>query len=147
VKLVMGSKALERKQVARVELETVTWRERLRRISGFLAWRLRPKFLKDAGQPVRLRWWICYQIMKRLDVQIRDQLAMGRQLMLANHDAGRTSPAWMAGKRMAMRARVLEARMVWLAYEGGAQFYDGSSRIELLHFAGMDIVRNPRAAR
>lgn len=114
---------------------------------GFIAWRLRPEFLKKGGRPIRLRWWICWHLMRRLDPLIRSNLGEGRALMFNHHAAGRSSSEWMRGKRMAMRARLLEARMLWLAYEGGAQFPEGDSDIELLHFAGMDIVRDPRKAR
>lgn len=122
-------------------------RELLGRIGCWAAWRLRPNFLKEFGRPVRLRWWVCFQLMKRLDTRIRADLAAGRHAMFDNFEAGRSSPAFMRGKRAAEHARLLEARMLWLAYEGGAQYFDGSSRIELLAFAGMDIKRDERKAR
>lgn len=140
-------KIIKYQGVVQMVRETVTKRERARRLWGWALWHLRPQFLKDAGQPVRLRWWVCFQLMKRLDKRIRTDLALGRQAMFDNFDAGRSSPAFMRGKRAAERARLLEARMLWLAYEGGAQYFDGDSRISLLEFAGMDILRNPRKAR
>lgn len=107
----------------------------------------RPKFLKDRGKPVRLRWWVCFQLIKRLDVRITRDMRLGRELMFNHHEAGPNHPKWAFGKQLTLNARVLEARMLWLAYEGGAQYFDGGSRIELIHVTGMDILHNPRRAR
>jgi hypothetical protein len=116
------------------------------RIWGFLAWRLRPKFLKHYGKAVRLRWWICYWLIQRLDPKTTKLLNEGRALMFANHTAGRSSREWMRGKAMANKARLNEARIAWLAMEGGTQYTDGSSDIELTAF-GPQLVSNIRKAR
>lgn len=124
------------------------WTSVPRRLRAKLAWKLRPNFLKSrGGEPIRLRWWVCYQLMQRLDKRIRHDLNLGRKLMYDHHEAGMNHPEYARGRRLAVHARLLEARMLWLAYEGGSQFLDGSSNIELIHFAGMDTVRNPSKAR
>lgn len=120
-------------------------RARLRRIRAWAAWRLRPDFLKNRGKAVRLRWWICWRLILRLDPQTTKMLNEGRALMFANHEKGRSSPEWMRGKLMSGRARLNEARIAWLAMEGGSQYVDGSSDVELTAFGPQLVSKLGRA--
>lgn len=83
---------------------------------------LRPKFLTHWGEPIRFRWWLVYQITRRLRARADRMLARSRTLLMEHHRAGRTSGEYLHGKRLADHARRFERWIGWLNDHQGAMY-------------------------